>query len=421
MKTIIAEITPAGKGAVSGLRISGKETKKILEDFFDLKVKKNRHAYFIKNKIDEVVIIFYKSPNSYTGEDVAEIFCHANPLIVNELINELLKFNNVSIAEPGEFTKRAFLNGKMDLIQAESVLDLINANSKSILSYKKKVLTGYFSDKIKEIRKTLMGIAVKAELEIDFEEEGFVFDIKEAQKEIKNILKYLDDLISSFYLIEKLSKDIKVAIVGEPNVGKSSIFNKLINKERSIIDEKPGTTRDYIEEQIVSDKMNLILIDTAGIRNAITKVEKEGIKRTNEILKNVDFIIEVTDRDDYFFEHPNSLKVRNKIDLGYSKQKGVLYVSAFEDIGILELKEKLFNKINKNLDKLNNRSDFFMVTKRQESLIIKLRESLSDYENLKVDSFSFILKKSIDIIDELLGSKEKEVLDELFSNFCIGK
>lgn len=431
---IIAEITPPGRAAISALRISGPDSKKIVEELFGATITETRRAHYFKSVLDDVVVVYYESPNSYTGENVCEIFCHGNPAIVNALIDDVLsnKKFNTRIANPGEFTKRAYLNNKMDLIQAEAVTDIINSSSEIAVKYRNKTLKGNLSKVLNEIRDELLDMSVFTELEIDFEEESAgVLDKDKALNRLENIKTRIEDIINSFSRVETLSRDINVLIVGDANVGKSSLFNKLIEQERSIVHEHPGTTRDYIEADVFMGGLEVTLIDTAGFRDNINcEIEQMGINKINELLESASLLIEVTDRDDYGFKYKNALKVRNKIDKKQPKnqQKDIIYTSAMDQGSIVALKRQIEANLKTLYSVEDNRTDQFLLTKRQKTSLLELQTFLegsidSIKKELAIDIVSFMIRNSIKTINLLIGkeSPSDDTLDELFSRFCIGK
>ncbi len=431
---IIAEITPAGRGAVSGLRISGSSAKNITEDLFNTKITETRHAYLLKNDLDEVVAVYYQAPNSYTGEDVCEIFCHGNPSIVNGIIDTVLSNNKFKtrMAEPGEFTKRAYLNDKIDLIQAEAVADIINSSSTVAVKYRNQMLRGNFSTVLESIKKELLDISVFTELEIDFEEESAgVLDKKKALSRLEEILARTKSILSSFSKIELLAKDIRVLIVGEANVGKSSVFNKLIQQDRSIVHEHPGTTRDYIEADLFINGLEVTLIDTAGFRDATDcEIEKMGIKKIKDLLDSASIILEITDNDTYKFKYDKAIKVRNKIDVTKPAAigKGVVYTSTKDISNIITLRERIAQELGIMLQTEDNRIEHFLLTKRQNTYMNDLAKRIEEVlfaikKDHPIEAVSFMLRDSIDIVNKLIGREKAsdDTLNELFSRFCIGK
>lgn len=431
---IIAEITPTGRAAISALRVSGPDSKEIVEELFGATITKTRYAHYFRSVLDDVVVLYYKSPYSYTGENVCEIFCHGNPAIVNALIDDVLsnKKFKTRIANPGEFTKRAYLNNKMDLIQAEAVTDIISSSSDVAVKYRNQTLKGNFSKVLNEIRDELLDISVFTELEIDFEEESAgILDKKKAFLKLEKIKTRVEDIISSFSRIEALSKDINVLIVGDANVGKSSLFNKLIDQERSIVHEHPGTTRDYIEADLFMGGLEVTLVDTAGFRdNTNCEIEKMGINKINELIESASLLIEVTDRDDYEFKYEKSLKVRNKIDKKQPKnqQKDIIYTSTMDQGSIVALKRQIEARLKILCSVEDNRTEHFLLTKRQKTGLLEFRTFLdgsidSINKGLAMDIVSFMIRNSIKTINLLLGKENPsdDTLDELFSRFCIGK
>ncbi|MCX6112190.1 MAG: tRNA uridine-5-carboxymethylaminomethyl(34) synthesis GTPase MnmE [Proteobacteria bacterium] len=431
---IIAEITPAGRAAVSGLRISGRNAKDITEDLFKTKITKARHAYLLENELDEVVAVYYKAPNSYTGEDVCEIFCHGNPSIVNGIIDAVLlsKKFKTRMAQPGEFTKRAYLNDKIDLIQAEAVADIINSSSAIAVKYRNQVLKGGLSTVLDAIRKELIDISVFTELEIDFEEESAgVLDKKKALDRLEGILARTESILNSFSKIELLARDIRILIVGEANVGKSSVFNRLIEQERSIVHEHPGTTRDYIEAELFINGLEITLIDTAGFRETTNcEIEKMGIKKINDLMNSASMVLEITDKDTYKFKHDKAIKIRNKTDINKPNtiREDVVYTSIKDTNSIIALRERIAKELGKMLETEDDRAEHFLLTKRQKAHIHDLAQRIEDIigalkKEHPIETVSFMLRDSIDMVNRLTGREKvsDDTLDELFSRFCIGK
>jgi tRNA modification GTPase len=431
---IIAEITPAGRAAISGIRISGKNAKEITERLFSTKITTPRHSYLIKSDLDEVLVVYYSAPNSYTGEDVCEIFCHGNPSIVNSIIDTVTldKELRTRIARPGEFTKRAYINGKMDLVQAEAVVDVINSSNTAAVKYRNHVLGGGLSVVLDNIKNELLEISAFTELEIDFEEESAgILDKPKSISRLQGILNRINDILNSFSKIEMLSKDIRVLILGDANVGKSSIFNKLIEQERSIVHEHPGTTRDYIEADIFLNGLEVTLIDTAGFRNNTDcEIEKLGMERIKTLLENTTLIVEVTDDDKYDFKYKNAIRVRNKVDIKRpgGPKEDFIYTSVNDPDSIRLLRCLIESELRKNMGIQDERGERFLLTKRQKGYLVELSKMVSNSLNgIKnghpIDAVSFMIRGSINIVNDLTGKSQvsDETLDELFSRFCIGK
>jgi len=437
LDNIVAEITPAGRAAVSGIRVSGKDSKQIIENIFNITIdgeRETRKARFVDHDLDDVVVIYYQAPHSYTGEDVCEIFCHGNPSVVNNIINAVLAVKNyrIRLASPGEYTKRAYLNGKMDLLQAEAVVDVINSSSNTALKYRSRMLKGGLSGILSEVKQDILDIATHLELEIDFEEEDYRFDHSSSIKMVDRSLDKIKGLIDSCSRFEFLSKEIKVVIVGKANAGKSSLFNRVIEHERSIVHHLPGTTRDYIDAEVFVDGLNITFVDTAGFRDgASSEVEKQGLKKIDELINDAALIVEISENDDYVFDSKkNAIKVRNKIDVTLPKKrdKGVFYVSALTGEGVGGLKKGVAAFLKKDLEFVDERQDFYLLTKRQKGAITVLSKEIHELHNAisskqPIDAVSFVARRCILIIDELMGKVQAtdEVLDVLFSRFCIGK
>lgn len=431
---IVAEITPVGKGAVSGLRLSGKDARLIAEKIFNTKIKRTRTAYFLRTDIDDIILIYYKAPASYTGEDVCEIFCHGNPLIVGNIIDKIisLKDHKTRLAGPGEFTKRAYLNNKMDLVQAETVAEIINTTNAMSLKMRNRILKGDLSSKLYKIKDKLLSISSLIELEIDFEEEkASVFNEEKIIKELKELVADTGSILSSSSRMEILAKDIMVAIVGDTNVGKSSLFNSLIGKQRSIVHHIPGTTRDYIEATINMGSFSVLFVDTAGFRtDTVSEVELEGIKKVSDLSDTAIFIIEVFDSEAHVFKYNTALKVRNKVDIKRPEKlsSGVFYVSAKTGEGIKELKEIILKKLLSDFSLSDDKAHEFILSKRQTQLLKELNNDLlritaSIEQGDPIDAVSYLLRQVLLLINIILGKEENndETIEEVFSRFCIGK
>ncbi|MCF6357754.1 MAG: tRNA uridine-5-carboxymethylaminomethyl(34) synthesis GTPase MnmE [Draconibacterium sp.] len=299
--TIVALATPVGEGAISIIRVSGNNSIEVVNSIFDGRTNLNNakthtlhYGNIISNTlgvIDDVLVSVFKNPNSYTGEDSIEISSHSSTIVVKKIIEELVK-RNVRLAEPGEFTKRAFLNGKLDLTQAEAVADIINSRTEASLRGARNQLDGMLSKKINSLRAALIHSTSMIELELDFAEEDIEFVSKEnVVNEINNIISEIDNLLDTYSFGRVVRDGVNVAIVGRPNVGKSSLLNFILKESRAIVSEIPGTTRDVIREEVSIDGILFKLFDTAGIRLAEDAIEEEGIKRSRDAVKNSDIVI----------------------------------------------------------------------------------------------------------------------------------
>ncbi|MCF6269052.1 MAG: tRNA uridine-5-carboxymethylaminomethyl(34) synthesis GTPase MnmE [Melioribacteraceae bacterium] len=336
--TIVAVATPVGEGAISIIRVSGTNSIEKVNSIFEgkaslLNVKTHTLHYgkiVSKNGdvIDDVLVSVFINPNSYTGEDSIEISSHSSIIVVKKIIEELVSIN-IRLAEPGEFTKRAFLNGKMDLTQAEAVADIINSRTEASLRGARNQLDGMLSQKIESLRNALINTTSLIELELDFAEEDLEFVAKDKVKEeIQKIVSEIEKLLSTYSFGRVVRDGVNVAIVGRPNVGKSSLLNFILKESRAIVSETPGTTRDIIREEVVIDGVLFKLYDTAGIRLAEDKVEKEGVDRSREAVKNSDIVILIdevvngTPRELFnelieLIDENRIIRVLNKVDLGF--------------------------------------------------------------------------------------------------------
>jgi tRNA modification GTPase len=446
--TIIAPITGLTGGSVHMIRISGKDAIPLLNRFFSKKIDARKQNVFFygrlvneENKpIDEVVAFVYKAPHSYTGEDVVEISCHANILITEEII-ELFIRNGCRFAEPGEFTKRAFLNGKIDLLQAESVAELISARSKKAVENALSQLEGRFSKEIRQIRENIVKALSLLELNIDFSEE----DIEViTDDEIYNILSQTEQAIARFldsYQKGKLLQNgLKVLITGKPNVGKSSLMNALLEKDRVLVSDIPGTTRDIIHDEIYLDNILIKFMDTAGIRFSHDKLEQEGVKRAKELYTEADFILmlfdvssEFTEEDRHLFELAQKYKekvifVGNKIDLrihpGNKRtiDENFILISAKKKTNIEQIKETIKEKL-----KTVEIESTFINTERQYNKLKAVLDSIRKAkktlkENIGHEFVAMEIREVIHDLGELTGEiTNEDVLNNIFSNFCIGK
>jgi len=446
--TIIAPITGLTGGSVHMIRISGKDAIPLLNRFFSKKIDARKQNVFFygrlvneENKpIDEVVAFVYKAPHSYTGEDVVEISCHANILITEEII-ELFIRNGCRFAEPGEFTKRAFLNGKIDLLQAESVAELISARSKKAVENALSQLEGRFSKEIRQIRENIVKALSLLELNIDFSEE----DIEViTDDEIYNILSQTEQAIARFldsYQKGKLLQNgLKVLITGKPNVGKSSLMNALLEKDRVLVSDIPGTTRDIIHDEIYLDNILIKFMDTAGIRFSHDKLEQEGVKRAKELYTEADFILmlfdvssEFTEEDRHLFELAQKYKekvifVGNKIDLRIhpgnkrTMDENFILISAKKKTNIEQIKETIKEKL-----KTVEIESTFINTERQYNKLKTVLDSIwkakkTLKENIGHEFVAMEIREVIHDLGELTGEiTNEDVLNNIFSNFCIGK
>ena len=455
MDTITAIATPTGTGGISVIRISGEKTFDIISDiFFSDKNDKNKlsineinshtvhFGYICDNEklLDEVLVSIFKNPHSFTGEDVAEISCHGGVLLTNKIVSLIIS-KGARLAEPGEFTKRAFLNGKIDLSQAEAIVDLIYSETESARVSSIKQLEGSLSDYLTEIRSDILNVTSLIELELDFADEDVEFvKKKDLINQIQNIIIDLQNIIDT-YISGKIIRDgVNLVIAGKPNSGKSSLFNTLLKSDRAIVSVTPGTTRDYIEERIIIDGVLYNLVDTAGLRKSDDEIENEGINRSFSKIEDADLILYLVDSSlsfeeiqtdiDYFYKKFNkseSLLVLTKNDLNDKKiPVEAIEISIYNDKLISYLKSKMAEKFSSagNLLKSNTA---ILTNLRHKICLDKVTESLKNavksLENkLSGEFISIDLRNALNNIGEITGeTTNDDILNNIFSKFCIGK
>jgi len=445
--TIIALATPPGVGAISVIRLCGPEsfiaTDKVFigkQRIIEAKTHTVHYGNIIENQaiIDDVLISVFRAPNSYTGEDSIEISTHGSPLIVQKIISLVVHSSAVRLAEPGEFTKRAFLNGKMDLTQAEAVADLINSRTTISLRGFRNQLDGLLSAKVKFLRKKLIDISSYIELELDFAEEDIEF-VKRTQifEGIAEIMCEIEILLSSYSFGKIIRDGINVAIVGEPNVGKSSLLNYLLKESRAIVSDIPGTTRDTIREEISIDGFLFRLYDTAGLRISEEIIEKEGVERSREAVRKADLVLFVGDTNVGFSDairkellelNPTvkTVTVLNKIDLNINiALSGDFNISVFRGTGINELVEgikKIALQEGAYTEKtaiVTNIRHYGCLSKAKENLLNAKKTTIS---KLSGEFLASDLRLAESALAEIIGEvTPEEILNNIFSKFCIGK
>ena len=455
--TIIALATPNGLGAISVLRISGKESISVTEKVFKAKnnkllSKQDSHTvhlgHLIKkgHQLDEVLVTLFKGPHSYTGENTIEISCHGSTYIQKEIINLFID-NGIRVANPGEFTLRAFLNGKMDLNQAEAVADLIASENEGSHKLAMQQMKSGFSDDLKKLRTELLHFSSMIELELDFSQEDVEFVERDEFKKLTNKIKLeLNTLINSFQSGNVLKNGISVAIAGKPNAGKSSLLNTLLNDEKAIVSDIPGTTRDSIEDSLIIQGINFRFTDTAGLRETTDFIESKGIEKTINKIKNAKILLYLFDTNDTNVNEIKSsinnfkrddlsiILVRNKIDLINQNSKLLDDIKSISKSQLLEIEatdaksvESLKIRLINEVELLNPYTDIIISNSRHYEALIKALRAIEEVneglvDNVSGDLLSVDIRRSIDHLSEITGEiTNDDVLGNIFANFCIGK
>lgn len=450
MKTIAAISTPIGHGGIGIVRVSGDDALKIIEKVFVPKHKGKFKPYTLKfgniideqgNVLDQVLISYFKAPKTYTGEDICEVNCHGG-LIVTKQILDLLLRNGACMAEPGEFTKRAFLNGKIDLTQAEAVIDLINSKSAKENSASVKQIEGFLGDKIKEIKKDIIDLLVDIEANIDYPE----YDVEEVRREkieevLKNAILKIEKLEATFESGKVLREGVNTAIIGKPNVGKSSLLNALLRENRAIVTEIAGTTRDTIEEYVTIKGIPLKLIDTAGIRDTADIVENIGIEKSKKAIDEAELVLlildatsDLADEDKALLELVKDKKhivLINKIDAGSKivaenlEDENVIKISIKNGEGLETLEDKIENMFE--LCNLNSENEVILTNSRHQALILEAKQGIANaltsaQNGLPLDMLSIDISEAIQKLGEITGETvSEEVISGIFAKFCLGK
>jgi tRNA modification GTPase len=457
--TIVALATPQGIGAIGVVRISGKKAFDICNTIFRTKNSKKKDFYTVPSHtihfgvihekevlIDEVLVSVFKSPHSYTSEDTVEISCHGSPFIQQQLIQLIIK-QGARIANQGEFTLRAFLNGKMDLSQAEAVADLISSNSASSHQLAMQQMRGGFSSKIKLLRQNLIDFASLIELELDFSEEDVEFaDRKDLKNLVSSIQRIVQRLIDSFEVGNVIKNGIPVAIVGKPNAGKSTLLNVLLNDDKAIVSDIPGTTRDVIEDELTIDGILFRIIDTAGIRETFDIIESIGVEKTFEQIKRSSITLYIFDIHETtaaelkliveeikpYLHNSELVLVGNKIDKENVEQAAqkfkefdnLLFISAKEQTNIENLKKQLVHFFDNHT--VNVTETIVTNARHVEALnntntaLLKVLEGLSN--NVTGDFLAMDIRQALHYLGTITGEiSSDDLLANIFSRFCIGK
>ena len=451
--TIAAISTPKGEGGIAIIRISGDKSFEILDKIF---VKKNPNADlgfyklnygFIKDgekTVDEVMAVRLKAPKSYTCEDIVEINCHGGTL-VSEKVLELVLRNGARHAESGEFTKRAFMNGRIDLSQAEAVIDIIQGKTEKSVSLSLDQLRGDLRDKVNQFKKALLDITAHVNVVLDYPEEGIDDPLPaELRNNLEKVYEEANRLIDSYDTGKKIKEGIKTVIVGKPNVGKSTLLNALLHEERAIVTHVAGTTRDVIEEIINIKGVPLVLVDTAGIRKTDDIVENIGVEKSKQFIGKADLVLLVLDASKELENEDievinqikenkkkvivllNKIDLNKKINLAGHNLENIVEISAKDNIGIEDMQEKIYSYIVE--EDVENSSEKLIITNiRHKTALEKTKDAIKNiFETidmgLPMDLISVDLKEALDSLSEITGEiSSEDILDHVFGNFCVGK
>lgn len=448
--TIAAISTTLGVGAISIIRVSGSDAIKIVNSIFKGKDLKKVESHTISyghikdgdNLLDEVLVSVMKSPKTFTTEDIVEINCHGGIATTNKVLEAVLK-NGARLAEPGEFTKRAFLNGRIDLSQAESTMDLINAKTESKRKAALNGLDGYVSKLIKNLRQEILEILATIEVNIDYPEYEDIETMtnEKLKPKIENVIKEIEKIIKESENGKVLTSGIKTVIIGRPNVGKSSLLNRLLDEEKAIVTDIEGTTRDTVEGSITINGVMLDIIDTAGIRKTNDIVEKIGVNKSYSLIESADLVIivlnnneKLTEEDKNILDYCKNKKVivvinksdlADKIDISNITYENIIRTNTVDLNGLDELKDKIVELFN--LEELTKEDYKYLNNVRQISLIKEakdiLLEALNGINNATpVDLVEIDIKRAWEKLGEIIGATyTDELLDQLFSQFCLGK
>jgi len=458
--TICAIATPTGIGAVAIIRVSGSDCFKIIEKVFKpvkkgLKISNAQPQKLYRGQIidkdsllDEILVTTFRGPKSYTGEDISEIHCHGSEYIQQKIL-EVLTNNGARIAKPGEFTLRAFLNGKIDLSQAEAIADLIASTSEASHNIALKQMRGYFSWRIEELRRQLIDFSSLIELELDFSEEDVEFADRDELFELLNrIEKEINSLIDSFSVGNVIKTGVPVAITGKPNVGKSTLLNTILNEEKAIVNETPGTTRDAIEDTIIIDGIKFRFIDTAGLRDSSDSVEKIGVQKAYQKIDQASVILYVVDISETTIEEIKEnikeflekikdgskkiILVANKVDKLLETPKKFRNFAELETIFISAKRKTNINLITDALlriykKEIDTGEDFIVSNVRHHQALKKAHDAIKNIqkgleENLSGDLLSIDIRSALHYLGIITGTVSVEdILDNIFAKFCIGK
>lgn len=444
MDNIVAIATPYGSGAISVIRASGPDSINLVERVFDRKLKREGYTISYGNIvnngeiIDEVLVSVFKAPHSFDGEDCCEISCHGGILVTN-LVLETLLDAGFRMAEPGEFSKRAFLNHKIDLTQSEAIMDIIAASNKMALKAAEGSLHSHTKKMIKELREEILNILASIEVNIDYPEyeDAITMDYHNIMPKVDLLIEKMKDILNNSRVAKIVREGIKVAIVGKPNVGKSSLLNMLLDEDKAIVSSIEGTTRDMVEGELSLNNVTLRFIDTAGIRNSDDFVEQIGIKRSIKAMNEADIVFVVLDSsrplDDYDYKILEETKAKkriiiyNKIDLNpaFKMDEEMIGISTSNKEGMTKLEERIEQMVH--INEFNPIDNNYLANSRHISLMKKSLESLKNAKEgclatLDSSLIEIDIKDAFDLLGEITGEAyDDELIDSLFSKFCLGK
>nr|WP_307774730.1 tRNA uridine-5-carboxymethylaminomethyl(34) synthesis GTPase MnmE [uncultured Cetobacterium sp.] len=452
--TIAAISTPRGEGGIGIVRMSGKEALCILSKIFkpasNKKIEDLRnfsinygHLYDGETLVDEVLVSIMKGPNTYTKEDIVEINCHGGFLITEKVLELVLK-SGARIAEVGEFTRRAFLNGRLDLTQAEAIIDLIHGKTDKSISLSLDQLRGDLREQIEVLKKLLLDVSAHVNVVLDYPEEGIDDPLPDDLVDnLHHVVNTTDALIKSYNKGKMIKEGVKTAIVGKPNVGKSSLLNSILREERAIVTHIAGTTRDIIEEVVNLKGIPLVLVDTAGIRKTDDIVENIGVEKSKELIDKADLVLFVVDNSRELDEEDlkiheridadkvigliNKTDVESKLDITpLTKIKKWIKISALEKIGIDSMEDEIYNYVVSG--QVEDSSQKLVITNvRHKSALEKTKQAVENiFETINIglpmDLIAVDLKEALDSLSEVTGEiSNEDLLDHIFSNFCVGK
>ena len=451
--TIAAISTPRGEGGIGIVRISGDKSFEILNKIFrkkspnnDLGFSKFNYGFIYDEEkiIDEVMIVRLKAPKTYTCEDIVEINCHGGNLITEKVLEIVLR-QGARHAEAGEFTKRAFMNGRIDLSQAEAVIDLIHGKTEKSISLSMDQLRGDLKEKIKHFKKALLDVTAHVNVVLDYPEEGIDDPLPENLRiNLEKVFEEANILIESYDKGKKIKDGIKTVIVGKPNVGKSTLLNSILKEERAIVTHVAGTTRDIIEEIINIKGIPLVLVDTAGIRETEDIVENIGVEKSKEFIEKADLVLLVLDNSRKLEKEDkeviekikennkkvivllNKIDLPKKLDISEYNFENIVEISAKNNIGIENMEDTIYSFIvDKNVE--NSGEKLIITNIRHKTALEKTKDSIkSIFETidmgLPMDLISVDLKEALDSLSEITGEiTSEDILDHVFGNFCVGK